>query len=178
MSAFLQGVVVSSDGTPVSGAAVMITAAPEPVPDIAIITDSHGEFMLENLPAGHYSLEIAARGDIGRADIELYDLSMTEVTINLIAKPQPRPLREQLAPDIGVLLEPNTADPTLDPFAVLEYDPDTEIVAPESDERGSEPQVLTPKKSPKTKSTKRKTAKSASKSTTAKRKPKSKSPDD
>ncbi|MEO0883490.1 MAG: carboxypeptidase-like regulatory domain-containing protein [Pseudomonadota bacterium] len=177
MNAFIHGVVVSSDDTPVSGAAVMIRSAPEPVPDIAIISDSEGHFMLENLPEGHYVLEVASKGDSGRVEIDLYNYSMTELTIQLEPRPETPSVKDIITPDIGVLMEPVTADPTLDPFVMPEFDPDEDIASPSKEQREkSSSKVPTKKRKPAAKrsTAKRKTTKPKQASTTRKRKPRSK----
>lgn len=174
MSASLSGVVMSTDGSPVSGAAVMIIAAPQPVPDIAIISDSHGHFSLEDCPAGYYVLEVISRSGTGRVEIELFDFSMTEIMINLTATTNSKHSTDSPVPDIGTLLAPTAPGQAPEPYVVSEYDPDEALESP-SDESTSTPTAKKPAKR-KRASSKRvaKPATPKQKLTTRKRKPKQK----
>ncbi|MEL7452930.1 MAG: carboxypeptidase regulatory-like domain-containing protein [Pseudomonadota bacterium] len=139
MTASFKGVVVSPEGCPVPGAAVVVKAAPVPVPDIAVLTDSHGHFALDDLPSGQYVFQVKSRGDIGRITVDLFEFAVTEVTIQLanIADAEPRP--DAPVPDIGVL---NTAAPPagdLEPLTMPEFDPDEAMESPPSPAKRAKP---------------------------------------
>ena len=55
----ISGVVRGSDGKPVSNARVYFTAGPVPLPEIAAVTDSRGEFSLTAPAPGEYVIESA-----------------------------------------------------------------------------------------------------------------------
>lgn len=56
----ISGIVRGPDGKPVSNARVYFTAGPVPLPEIAAITDSSGEFSLTAPAPGEYVIESAA----------------------------------------------------------------------------------------------------------------------
>ena len=58
----ITGVVRDPNGRPVSQARVYFTAGPVGFPDIAALTNNHGEFVLSAPADGNYELECAAEG--------------------------------------------------------------------------------------------------------------------
>jgi hypothetical protein len=56
----VQGRVVDHNGDPVSGAAVMFSASPVPVPDIAELTGPDGRFTLAAPAPGRYMVSVRA----------------------------------------------------------------------------------------------------------------------
>jgi hypothetical protein len=61
-SALITGRVFESGGQPIQGARVLFVNAPEPVPDIAALTDASGCFTLAAPWAGAYTVQVAADG--------------------------------------------------------------------------------------------------------------------
>ncbi|HWO03103.1 MAG TPA: carboxypeptidase-like regulatory domain-containing protein [Blastocatellia bacterium] len=58
----ISGVVRDPNGKPIIDARVYFTGGPEPLPDIAALTNSNGEFTLSAPSAGTYSIESNADG--------------------------------------------------------------------------------------------------------------------
>ena len=56
----ISGIVHGPDGKPVSNARVYFTKGPVPLPEIAAVTDSRGEFSLTAPAPGEYVIESAA----------------------------------------------------------------------------------------------------------------------
>lgn len=64
-----RGRVVDADGVPVARARVTIVAASVPMPEIALLTGSNGDFELA-LPEGRFRLRAhGPRGEIGEAEV-------------------------------------------------------------------------------------------------------------
>ncbi len=83
MTEQVRGRVVTSGGTPVARASVIITSGPAPFPDIAAETDERGRFALSGLRAGSYTLRAyAPDGRQGEAYVRL-PLSWQEVEIQV-----------------------------------------------------------------------------------------------
>lgn len=61
MTLLIRGTVLGATGAPVAGAAVLIAAAPVPVPDVALLSSADGGFTLSVPAAGRYRL--GARSD-------------------------------------------------------------------------------------------------------------------
>lgn len=58
----ISGVVLDPDGNPFPGARVYVTAAPAPVPDIAILSGPDGAFTLGARAPGMYRIAASADG--------------------------------------------------------------------------------------------------------------------
>lgn len=56
----ITGIVRDASGTPVTGAHVLFTEGPRPLPDIAAVTDAEGRFSLAAPVAGQYTLTCRA----------------------------------------------------------------------------------------------------------------------
>jgi protocatechuate 3,4-dioxygenase beta subunit len=56
----IKGRVTDPAGQPVAGAKVYITNAPEPMPDVAALTNAAGEFALEAPAPGQYRIACTA----------------------------------------------------------------------------------------------------------------------
>ncbi|MFE6161270.1 carboxypeptidase-like regulatory domain-containing protein [Streptomyces sp. NPDC056486] len=56
----ITGVVRDASGTPVTGAHVLFTDGPQPLPDIAALTDAEGRFSLSAPTTGVYTLTCRA----------------------------------------------------------------------------------------------------------------------
>jgi protocatechuate 3,4-dioxygenase beta subunit len=63
----ISGRVVDADGRGIAGARVMVTAAPGPVPDMAMLTDADGCFVIGAAVPGDYT--IAANTDAGDGEL-------------------------------------------------------------------------------------------------------------
>jgi hypothetical protein len=63
--AVISGVVLDHDGTAMPEARVSFAAGPDPLPDIAALTDSHGRFQLSAPGSGRYTLAVTADGSDG-----------------------------------------------------------------------------------------------------------------
>lgn len=57
MASVISGVVRGPDGTPIPNARVYFTSGPVPLPEIAAMTDSSGEFSLTAPAPGEYVIE-------------------------------------------------------------------------------------------------------------------------
>ena len=68
----ISGTVLDPDGRPVSDARVYFIEGPVPLPDIAILTDRNGEFILTAPAAGTYTIGCTANG-----------FESTSVTVNV-----------------------------------------------------------------------------------------------
>lgn len=62
--------IVDRNGQPVPGAYVVITNGPEPVPEIALVTDEGGRFAVA-LPPGRWTVQAHGEAGVGEADIDL-----------------------------------------------------------------------------------------------------------
>lgn len=58
----INGTVRSTTGKPLPDARVVVESAPNPTPDIAILTDADGQFTLPTVGAGEYRLATYADG--------------------------------------------------------------------------------------------------------------------
>lgn len=72
----ITGVVRDTSGTPVTGAHVLFTGGPQPLPDIAALTDTEGRFSLVAPTAGEYTL-------ICRADPLMGSSGTAEATVRV-----------------------------------------------------------------------------------------------
>ncbi|MEI5098211.1 carboxypeptidase-like regulatory domain-containing protein [Streptomyces sp. PmtG] len=71
----ISGVVRGASGAPVAGAHVLFTAGPQPLPDIAAVTDAEGHFSLGAPAPGRYTLTCRAdplTGPPGTAEATVY----------------------------------------------------------------------------------------------------------
>jgi protocatechuate 3,4-dioxygenase beta subunit len=66
----IQGRVVDSHGRPVPHAAVYIESAPVSLPDIAVVTDERGSFVLNAPSPGPYRIGATAEGH-GQASLDV-----------------------------------------------------------------------------------------------------------
>jgi hypothetical protein len=66
MSGSISGRVTDTNGAPVAGATVAVTASDLPVSDIAALTDAGGQFRRGGLAAGSYTLEVRKSGQGAR----------------------------------------------------------------------------------------------------------------
>jgi protocatechuate 3,4-dioxygenase beta subunit len=64
--ATISGRVVDADGRAVGGARVMVSEAPGPVPDMAMLTDADGRFVIGAARPGRYT--IAAISDVASGE--------------------------------------------------------------------------------------------------------------
>ena len=83
--ALLKGRVVDRAGRPVSGAAIHFLSAPGPRPDIALLSDEQGQFVLALAPGGY---TLGARSDAagaGQSSIDVHDEAELPVEIVLTA---------------------------------------------------------------------------------------------
>ena len=78
----IHGVVTDPAGQPVSGAVVMVAAAPVPVPDIAALTDSEGRFSIIVPVQGTYRLLIRGAIDLVEIPVAVHEASV-EVSAEL-----------------------------------------------------------------------------------------------
>jgi hypothetical protein len=86
MSPTIGGTVRSVSGEPVLQARVVIESAPGATPDIAVLTDANGQFILGTVGAGEYRLAAHADGyQAARATIAVAD---TPVRVELHLQPQ------------------------------------------------------------------------------------------
>jgi hypothetical protein len=68
-----RGRVVDADGVPVARARITIVAASVPMPEIALLTGSEGDFELA-LPQGRFRLRAhGPRGEVGEAEVGVED---------------------------------------------------------------------------------------------------------
>lgn len=119
MSGNLCGYVVR-DQQPVADAAITIVEGPGRHVDLAPLSDADGWFALDDLPAGRWRLRARGPdGASGEASVDIWDDSLSEVTIALGEASEPRPdiWRE---PDGGEPLpdlwrEPDGGEPGLQP---------------------------------------------------------------
>jgi hypothetical protein len=79
-----RGRVVGADGVPVAHARVTIVAASVPMPEIALLTGSGGNFELA-LPQGRFCLRAhGPRGEIGEAEVGVEgDAAVGDLVISL-----------------------------------------------------------------------------------------------
>lgn len=80
----ITGVVRDTSGTPVTGAHVLFTEGPRPLPDIAALTDAEGRFSLVAPAPGEYRLSC-------RADPLLGPSGTAEATVRVEASAQAAP---------------------------------------------------------------------------------------
>lgn len=70
----INGVVADRSGAPIDSAAVWLSAAPQPTPDIAQLTDVDGTFVLAAPVPGHYRVGVrAADAEPVEVDVEVGD---------------------------------------------------------------------------------------------------------
>lgn len=80
----ITGFVRDASGTPVTGANVLFTAGPQPLPDIAALTDAEGRFSLIAPTAGQYTLTCRAdplTGPPGTAEATVRVEASTEAAL-------------------------------------------------------------------------------------------------
>ena len=115
MSGNLRGYVVRNHH-PVANAAVTIIEGAGPHIDLAPLTDGDGWFALDDLHAGHWRLRAQAPdGATGEASVDIWDDSLSEVTIPLGAVNEPVPDIWQ-EPDSGepdIWREPDSGEPDI-----------------------------------------------------------------
>lgn len=88
MSGNLCGYVVRN-GTPVPDAAISVVEGPGQYPDLAPLSDASGWFALDRLQPGLWRVSaLAPDGGSGEASFEIWDNSLSEVTIELGQAPQ------------------------------------------------------------------------------------------
>jgi len=63
----ISGRVVDANGRGIAGARVMVTAAPGPVPDMAMLTDADGRFVIGAAVPGRYT--VAAHTDAATGEL-------------------------------------------------------------------------------------------------------------
>jgi len=63
----ISGRVIDADGRGIAGARVMVTSAPGPVPDMAMLTDADGRFVIGAAVPGDYT--IAANTDAAGGEL-------------------------------------------------------------------------------------------------------------
>ena len=63
------GRVLDAGGTPVPEALIVIVASTVPMPEIALLSDDEGRFVLR-LPPGHFTLRAHGSGAVGDAEAE------------------------------------------------------------------------------------------------------------
>lgn len=80
----ITGVVRDTSGTPVTGAHVLFTEGPRPLPDIAAVTDTDGRFSLVAPAPGEYTL-------ICRADPLMGPSGTAEATVRVEPSAQAAP---------------------------------------------------------------------------------------
>jgi hypothetical protein len=88
----ITGVVRDTSGAPVTGAHVLFSDGPRPLPDIAAVTDAEGRFSLGAPTAGEYTL-------LCRTDPLMGPSGTAEATVRVDpprAAGAPRPLRVEL----------------------------------------------------------------------------------
>lgn len=84
MSGNICGYVVR-EGRAVTDAAVTVIAGPGGHIDLAPVTDEDGWFALDGLPAGRWRLgALSPDGNVGAAEVDVWDDSLSDVTIELI----------------------------------------------------------------------------------------------
>ena len=107
MSGNLCGYVVRGE-RPVADAAITIIDGPGGHVDVAPLTDADGWFALDDLPAGRWRLRAyGPDGASGEAIVDIWDYSLSEVTITLSETDQPHP---------DIWREPDGAEPDLQSF--------------------------------------------------------------
>ena len=78
----------SVTGHPVVGAPVVVTDGPGPLPDLAIVTDENGDFVIPEIDPGDWVITIDANG-IGRGMLMVGVLSDRSVSVSLALVPDP-----------------------------------------------------------------------------------------
>ncbi len=87
MSGNVCGYVVR-DGQAVTDATVTVVTGPGEHVDLAPLTDRDGWFALDGLVAGRWRLAATGPdGSVGRSDVDVFDDSLSEVTIELTGDP-------------------------------------------------------------------------------------------
>lgn len=95
---------VVRDGRGVAEATVTVVDGPGEHVDLAPLTDQDGWFALDGLAAGRWRL-VATGGDgsVGWNDVDVFDDSLNEVTIEL-GDPEP-PVRHWVVQEVDVTIE-------------------------------------------------------------------------
>jgi hypothetical protein len=86
MMALIQGKVIDSQANPLPGVPVYYISSPVPMPDLSLLTDEAGQFILAAPVAGLYVL--GARSDAGQmaqSEVEVSGTEPVTVTIQFIA---------------------------------------------------------------------------------------------
>lgn len=81
----VQGRVVhASTGAPVADATIAVIAGPGPCPDIAVMTDDDGRFVLDDMAAGDWRLGArSANGETGEASVAVGSSAVADAVIRV-----------------------------------------------------------------------------------------------
>ena len=79
----IRGRVADKDGRPVAGAAIYVSAAPGPMPDIAQLTGEDGGFTLAAPVAGRYVVGARAGDASGEAAVQV---GTADVDVHLVVR--------------------------------------------------------------------------------------------
>jgi hypothetical protein len=80
----IRGVVHDAQGNPLAAVSVFYSAAPGPTPDVALLTDPHGGFVLAAPVAGDYELTFTKDGyktRIARANVATSSVTL-QITLD------------------------------------------------------------------------------------------------
>jgi hypothetical protein len=82
--ALIQGKVVDPQGIPLPGVPVYFISSPVPMPDLSLLTDEVGQFILSAPVAGRYVLGARSdAGQIAQAEVEVGETEPVTVTIQI-----------------------------------------------------------------------------------------------
>jgi hypothetical protein len=81
----IRGRVADEGGRPVAGAAIVVSAAPRAMPDIAQLTGEDGAFTLAAPVSGRYVIGARAGDDAGEASV---DVGTTDAEVHIVVAPR------------------------------------------------------------------------------------------
>lgn len=80
----VHGSVTDAHGSPLAGASVYVISAPTSMPDIALLTDAHGQFTLTVPVAGRYTVGVRAEnGTTAKTDFNVGDEKEISIKLQL-----------------------------------------------------------------------------------------------
>lgn len=79
----IRGTVADAAGGPAAGAAIYVSAAPRPMPDIAQLTGDDGRFVVAAPAPGRYVIGARAGDAAGDAAV---DVGTTDVELHIVVK--------------------------------------------------------------------------------------------
>jgi len=85
----ISGRVVDANGRGIAGARVMVTAAPGPVPDMAMLTDGEGRFVIGAARPGSYTIAATTDDAAGEHSVSVAADAVDGVELHIRRQPSP-----------------------------------------------------------------------------------------